>query len=82
LDKIVQQARRTVDTNKRMDLWHQAHQILAEDQPYTFLLDRQDLRFIDKRVKNVRPSRIELNVVDVESMPMPWYVPKAMQRYR
>lgn len=82
LDKVLREARRTIDPQKRMDLWHKAHRILADDQPYTFLYDRQDLRFIDKRVQNVHPSRMELNVVDEETTPISWYVPKALQKYR
>jgi peptide/nickel transport system substrate-binding protein len=82
LDRVVREARRTIDMAKRMALWHQAHRILAEDQPYTFLYDRKDLRFIDKRVQNVRPTKVELNLVDEEAMPIPWYVPKAMQKYK
>ncbi len=81
LDKILETAERTVDVQKRMDLWHQAHRILAEDQPYTFLVSRQSLRFMDKRIQNVQYSKIGLNLVYRESMPIPWYVPKAMQKY-
>lgn len=81
LDKAVREARRTIDDAKRMELWHKAHRILAEDQPYTFLFSRKTLRLIDKRVQNVRQSKVELNVVDRWAMPIPWYVPKAMQKY-
>jgi peptide/nickel transport system substrate-binding protein len=81
LDKVVREARRTVDRAKRMELWHQAHRILAEDQPYAFLFSRKVLRLIDKRVQNVRPTKTELNLVDRWRMPVPWYVPKPMQKY-
>ena len=82
LDKAVREARRTLDTQKRMDLWHKAHRILAEDQPYTFLFERKALRFIDNRIQNVKSSKVELNVVDLWPNPIPWYVPRAVQRYR
>ena len=80
-DKVVRQARQTIDDAKRMELWHQCHRILAEDQPYTFLFSRKVLRLMDKRIQNVRQSKVELNVVDRWTMPIPWYVPKAMQKY-
>lgn len=80
-DRVVAEARRTMDRDKRMKLWHECHRILAEDQPYTFLYDRKTLRFVDKRVQNVKPSKTELNVVDLWPNPIPWYVPKKMQRY-
>jgi peptide/nickel transport system substrate-binding protein len=82
LDQVVEKARLTVDVKKRMDLWHQAHAILHEDQPYTFLFSRMSLRLMDKRIENVKPSRIGLNYVYVYSMPCPWYVPKTMQKYK
>lgn len=82
LDKLMREARRTVDAPKRMELWHQCHRILAEDQPHTFLFSRKVLRLIDKRVQNVQASKVELNLVDRWRMPIPWYVPKAMQKYK
>ena len=81
LDAVVREARRTVDDKKRMDLWHQAHRILHEDQPYTFLNSRMSLRYMDKRIENVEKSKVGLNYVNIWSMPMPWYVPKTMQKY-
>lgn len=81
LDAILREARRTVDDKKRMDLWHQAHRILHEDQPYTFLNSRMSLRYMDNRIKNVEKSKVGLNYVPIWSMPIPWYVPKAMQKY-
>ncbi len=81
LDRVVRQARKTVDDAARMKLWHEAHRILARDQPYTFLLERMSLRFIDKRIKNVEPSKVGLNYVNLWSSPIPWYVPKALQKY-
>jgi peptide/nickel transport system substrate-binding protein len=81
LDAIVREARKTIDTPRRMELWHQAHRILAEDQPYTFLMSNKSLRFMDKRVENVEPSKVGLNYVYIFSMPNPWYVPKGLQKY-
>lgn len=82
LDAVVEEARHTVDAPARMKLWHQAHAILHEDQPYTFLFSRMSLRFMDKRVQNVHPSKVGLNYVYLYSMPDPWYVPTSMQKYR
>lgn len=78
LDKLVEQARATVDEGKRMPLWQQAERILYEDQPYTFLVRRQTLAFIDKRIHNLQMTKLGLNrgLVPVEN-----YVPKTLQRY-
>jgi peptide/nickel transport system substrate-binding protein len=81
LDVVMREARRTVDTPARIALWRKAHAILADDQPYTFLFSRMSLRFMDKRIQNVRKSKIGLNYIYRYTMPMPWYVPKAMQKY-
>jgi len=80
-DKTVRQARQTMDRDARMKLWQQADRILFEDQPYTFLYSRQEVRFIDKRIHNVKRTMAELNVVDLWPNPIPWYVPKGMQKY-
>ena len=42
---------------ERMKKWNAVHRIIHEDQPYTFLLNRQANVFIDSRVKNMRASR-------------------------
>jgi peptide/nickel transport system substrate-binding protein len=82
LDTLMREARKTIDVERRMKMWHQCHKILADDQPYTFLFSRKTLRLISNRVQNVKPSRTELNLVDRSRMPIPWYVPKAMQKYQ
>jgi peptide/nickel transport system substrate-binding protein len=65
-----------------MTLWQQAHRILHEDQPYTFLINRKALSFYDKRIKNIKPSKLGLNLVQFYAMPIPWYVPTAEQKYK
>ncbi len=78
LDGLIDNARRTVDETKRMPLWQQAEQILYQDQPYTFLMRRKSLLFVDKRVHNVQMSKLGLNL---GSLPMENYVPAAQQKY-
>ena len=81
LDVLLRDARRTVDATTRMELWHKAHAILHEDQPYTFLLSRMRLRFMDNRIHNVNTSKLGLNFIYEYNMPMPWYVPGKSQKY-
>jgi peptide/nickel transport system substrate-binding protein len=78
LDKLIVEARRTVDEGKRMPLWQQAERILYEDQPYTFLMRRKSLLFVDKRIHNVLMTKLGLNL---GSLPMENYVPAAQQKY-
>jgi peptide/nickel transport system substrate-binding protein len=82
LDKLIEQARLTVDEEKRMPLWRKANRIISEDQPYTFLFDKMALGFFDKRIKNIQTSRVGLNYLSRFPMPYPWYVPKAEQKWK
>jgi len=74
-DAIIEQARRTMDNDKRNKLYHRLHRILHEEQPYTFLYARPTLRLVDKRLKNVNIHKLGLNYRE-------WYVPKEQQRYK
>lgn len=78
LDSLIDQARRTVDEAKRMPLWRQAEQQLYEDQPYTFLMRRKSLLFVDKRIHNLQMTKLGLNL---GSLPIETYVPTAQQKY-
>ncbi|MDD2725577.1 MAG: ABC transporter substrate-binding protein [Methylovulum sp.] len=78
LDKLIDEARRTVDEGKRMPLWQQAERIIYEDQPYTFLMRRKSLLFVDKRIHNLQMTKLGLNL---GSLPMENYVPLAQQKY-
>jgi peptide/nickel transport system substrate-binding protein len=75
VDKLIEQARRTVDESKRMPMWQRVDQILRDDQPYTFLFDRKSLVFFDRRIKNVQVLPLGLN--DRAE----WWVPKEMRKW-
>ncbi len=78
LDKLIDEARATVDEAKRMPLWQQAEAIMHDDQPYTFLMRRKTLAFIDRRIHNIAQTKLGLNASFV---PVEWYVPLALQKY-
>ncbi len=78
LDKLIDEARATVDEAVRMPLWQQAEGIMYDDQPYTFLMRRKTMAFIDRRIHNVAQTRLGLNAGFV---PVEWYVPLEMQKY-
>lgn len=79
LDRLIDQARATVDEEERMPLWRQAERILYEDQPYTFLFRRTTLAFVDNRIQNLHNTALGLNLMAV---PVEIYVPAPLQRYR
>jgi peptide/nickel transport system substrate-binding protein len=76
LDALIDEARRTVDEARRMELWQQCHALLHEDQPYLFLYSRKSLVYVDRRIQNVQQTRLGL------SSETEWYVPQAQQKYR
>jgi peptide/nickel transport system substrate-binding protein len=78
LDTLIDTARRTVDENQRMPLWQKAEHILYQDQPYTFLMRRKSLLFLDKRIHNLQMTKLGLNH---GSLPMENYVPLVQQKY-
>lgn len=81
LDALIEKARTTVDTEARMKIWNDVHRILHEDQPYTFLFNRQALRLFNKRIKNIQPAKIGINFEYLNGGMMPWYVPSNEQKY-
>jgi peptide/nickel transport system substrate-binding protein len=78
LDRAIEAARSEVDEVQRMELWRQAERILYEDQPYTFLMRRQTLAFIDRRIENLQQTQLGLNL---SAIPVEIFVPLAQQRY-
>lgn len=78
LDRLIDQARATVDEDTRMPLWQAAERILHEDQPYTFLMRRQQLLFVDRRFRNLEITRMGLNF---QMLPVETYVPAPEQKY-
>jgi len=74
LDDIIDEARRTIDDGKRFKLWQRAHEILAEDQPYTFMMTSQALRLLDNRVKNIQIIKSGMNEK------WEWFAPAPMQK--
>ena len=81
LDQFVEQARGEMDELTRMDYWHKVHEIIWEDQPYTYLMWRKSLVFIDGRFENVKNVRSGINRGGLWRMPLEWYVPTEQQKY-
>ncbi len=76
LDKLIDEARITLDEDARMKLWHQVHAILWEDQPYTFLYTSKALVLLDDRSDNIQEITQGLNDRDE------WFVPADMQKWK
>jgi peptide/nickel transport system substrate-binding protein len=74
-DAIIEEARKTLDDDKRNALYHRFHKILHEEQPYTFVYTRPEQRFLDKRFENVIVHKLGVDERE-------WYVPKNKQLYK
>ena len=73
-DGLIEEARKEFDAGKRRKLYHRFHEILHEEQPYTFLFTTEALVAVARRFENVRVYPMGLH-------PREWWVPKALQRY-
>jgi peptide/nickel transport system substrate-binding protein len=74
-DSLIEQARQTLDTDKRNALYHRFHRIIHEEQPYTFIYTRPEQRFLSKDFQNVIVHKLGIDERE-------WYVPKEKQRYK
>lgn len=53
VDSLLTLGRREFDIDKRRDIYHEVHRLIAEDQPYTFVNSVPEKRPINRRVGNV-----------------------------
>jgi peptide/nickel transport system substrate-binding protein len=56
-DKLIEEARREIDMSKRKELYWKLHELLAEDQPYTWIVQGSAKWGVNKRVRGVTASR-------------------------
>ncbi len=75
LDALIEKARITLDEEQRNALWHQVHQHLHDDQPYTFLFNFKSNVLVNNRIGNVQVTKTGLNPLTEQ------FVPKDQQRF-
>lgn len=75
-DLVLEKGRSTFNQDERKKYYDRFQEILAEDQPYTFLYVPEDLIIINSRFRGIEPAPIGIghNVIK-------WYVPKDEQKY-
>ncbi|HOE66354.1 MAG TPA: peptide-binding protein [Candidatus Hydrogenedentes bacterium] len=74
-DKIIEDARKEFDRDKRVAMYRRIHQIQHEEQPYTFLFCTKWLMVLDKRFHGVTMYPLGADTRE-------WWVPVALQRYK
>lgn len=75
IDKLIEQARTATDRKKSQALWRQVHAQLHEDQPYTFMMNRKAVVYVDKRIHNIQVTKTGMNYA------WEYFVPKQQQRH-
>lgn len=79
VDRLCEEGRKEFDIEKRRKMYHRIHQILHDEQPYTFLFFRPSLVAVNKRFRNVEPS--PQGVYMYYPGMTNWFVPKSEQKY-
>jgi peptide/nickel transport system substrate-binding protein len=74
-DELLEQIRRTMDDEKRIELSHKFHSLVHYEQPYTFLFTRPTYRILAPRFENVIIHKLGLKEEE-------WFVPKDKQKYK
>ncbi len=76
LDKYIELGRHTFDREKRKEYYYKVQDILAEDQPYTFLYVSDSLNCVNSRFYGIEPAPAGITYNFNQ-----WYVPKPLQKY-
>lgn len=76
VDALLEKGRRTFDQAERKAIYDRFQEILAEEQPYTFLYVGEALPAVAKRFRGIEPAPagITYNFID-------WWVPQSEQKY-
>ena len=77
VDRLLEMGRTTFDIEKRKQAYMRFQEILAEDQPYTFLYIPMSLPIIHARFHGIKPAPAGISYNFIR-----WYVPKHLQRYK
>lgn len=76
LDALLEKGRSTFDIEERKKAYYRIQEILAEDQPYTFLYVPEALPIVHARFRGIQPAPVGIGYDFIR-----WYVPKEEQRF-
>lgn len=76
VDRLLEEGRSTFDMEKRKKAYYRIQDILAEEQPYTFLYVPDALPVVSSRIHGIEPAPAGIGHNLIK-----WYVPKIEQRY-
>ena len=75
VDRLIEKGRDTFDQKERKKYYDRIQEILAEDQPYTFLYVPDALPIINARFHGIKPAPLGIGYNFIK-----WYVPKEEQK--
>jgi len=76
VDDLLERGRRTFDQDQRKKIYDRFQEILAEEQPYTFLYVGESLPAVARRFRGIEPAPAGIRYNFIK-----WYVPKSEQKY-
>jgi peptide/nickel transport system substrate-binding protein len=76
VDELLEKGRHTFDQEERKKYYFRFQEILAEEQPYTFLYVAEALPVISSRFHGIKPAPLGITYNFIK-----WYVPQHLQRY-
>jgi peptide/nickel transport system substrate-binding protein len=76
VDRLLEEGRHTFDREKRRRAYFRFQEIIARDQPYTFLFVPDALPAVHKRFRGIKPAPAGINY----NFPK-WYVPQGEQKF-
>ncbi|ORJ61537.1 peptide-binding protein [Geothermobacter hydrogeniphilus] len=76
VDRLLEEGRRTFDQEKRKKIYDRFQEILAEEQPYTFLYVAESLPVVARRLRGIEPAPAGITYNFIR-----WYVPEEEQKY-
>ncbi len=76
VDALLEKGRRVFDQDQRKACYDRFQEILAEEQPYTFLYIGKALPAVSKRFRGIEPAAAGIRYNFIK-----WYVPESEQKY-
>jgi peptide/nickel transport system substrate-binding protein len=76
VDRLIEQGRLAVDRREARKIWHRFQEIIAEEQPYTFLYVSHDCHAIDRRFRDVH-----MDIRGEYRSLHRWWVPREERKY-
>lgn len=77
VDRLLEMGRRTLDQDKRKEIYDRFQEILAEEQPYIFLYVPEALPVVARRFHGIEPAPAGITHNFIR-----WYVPREQQKYQ